>query len=242
MSEQANNGQGNTDTVNADANVTTANDTVAGATQATGEDTQPGATGNETVEGAAGADTIEGAGGEDTLEGADKDDKGKEGEGKDGDKPTEVDAYEFVAPEGVTLDTELVTEFTAIAKELKLPQDEAQKIVDLGPKIMQKFADAQAQIVVDAQAKWRADTLADKEIGGDNLEQNLALSRKALDTFGTPELKTLLAESGLGNHPEVIRVFNRIGKGISNDGLVTGKAVVNTPTTLANKLYPNHKP
>ena len=236
MSEQANNGQGNTDTVNADANVTAANDTVAGATQATDGTPNPTAAADA-------ATTDPAANPADPA--ANKDgptDKPKDtvDDGKADDATPE--AYEFQAPEGVTLDTELVEEFTGIAKELKLPKDEAQKIVDLGPKIMQKFADAQAQIVVDAQAKWRADSMADPEIGGDNLDENLALSKKALDTFGTPELKTLLVESGLGNHPEVIRVFNRIGKGISNDGLVTGKAVVNTPTTLANKLYPNHKP
>ena len=64
------------------------------------------------------------------------------------------------------------------------------------------------------------------------------VAKKALETFGTPELRTLLNESGMGNNPEVIRAFYRVGKAISEDKFVSGKA---TPADAndARSLYPN---
>lgn len=45
-----------------------------------------------------------------------------------------------------------------------------------------------------------------------------------MDKFGSPELKQYLNETGLGNHPELVRIFANIGKAMSEDGLVTGNS------------------
>jgi hypothetical protein len=159
---------------------------------------------------------------------------------KDGDKPTGApENYEdFKAPEGAALDAEVATEFKGLAKELNLSQDAAQKVADLGGKLAQKWAGQQTEAIQKAQAEWINGTKTDKEIGGDQLPANLAVAKKALDTFGTPELRTLLNESGLGNHPEIIRAFYRAGKAISEDRVLTGGATqpVKTP---AKTLFPN---
>lgn len=157
-------------------------------------------------------------------------------------KPTEKVApekYEFKAPEGVTLEPEALGEFEGLAKELKLSQEEAQKVTDLGAKMSQRWATQQAEAIQTAAAEWAATSTADKEFGGDKLAENLALSKKALDAFGTPELKSLLNDSRLGNHPEVIRFMYRAGKAISEDRMVTGGAGPATAATQAKTLYPN---
>jgi hypothetical protein len=59
-----------------------------------------------------------------------------------------------------------------------------------------------------------------------------------MDAFATPELRTLLNESGLGNHPEIIRAFYRAGKAISEDGFVAGGHKA-TDKGDAKRLYPN---
>jgi hypothetical protein len=59
-------------------------------------------------------------------------------------------------------------------------------------------------------------------MGGAKHEENLALANKAIDAFGTPELRTFLDESGLGNHPELLRAFHKAGSAISEDQLVLG--------------------
>ena len=115
----------------------------------------------------------------------------------------EVD-YTFETPEGVTLNEGDLKDFTAIAKELKLPKDAAQKVVDLA--IARENARADAHV---AQVqKWADEVKADKELGND---ENLAMARKAID-LGPPELKDLLNSSGLGNHPAVVRWAFAVGK------------------------------
>lgn len=174
-------------------------------------------------------------------EGAAADDKGKSDEGADEAPEGAPEAYEdFAAPDGVTLDEAALTEFKGIAKELNLSQTDAQKVADLGPKMMQTWQAKQTEAITATVAKWADDTRADKEIGGEKLNENLATAKKALDTFGTPALKTLLNESGLGNHPEIIRLLHKAGKTISEDGYVGGKRETDG-TTDATTLYPNSK-
>jgi hypothetical protein len=70
------------------------------------------------------------------------------------------------------------------------------------------------------------------------LPENLAAAKMALDTFGTPELRTLLIETGLGDHPEMIRAFVRAGKAISEDTLAMGgKKPAGAGKSTAEILY-----
>lgn len=152
-------------------------------------------------------------------------------------KPTEPvvpESYDLKMPEGVELDKAAATEFTAIAKELKLDQAAAQKLADIGASMAQRQAQAHAQLV----ETWTEQVKTDKEIGGDKLEQNLGVARKALEQFGTPELKDVLNSTGLGNHPAVVKAFIKIGKAISEDGFVAGSPK-GAETDLAKKLFPN---
>lgn len=145
---------------------------------------------------------------------------------------------DFTAPEGVKLDADAVAEFKGLAKELGLKQVDAQKVADLGPKLMAKWQTQQAEAISTTVAKWADDTRGDKELGGDKFAENLAVASKALDTFGTPELKKLLNESGLGNHPEIVRAFYRAGNAISEDKHVRGNGTSPAPTD-AKSFYSN---
>lgn len=165
-------------------------------------------------------------------------------EGEQPDTEAEVatgapEAYaDFTVPEGVALDTEVLGEFTDAARELNLPQEQAQRVVDLGIKMSQKWAEQAASQVQELQAGWRRDAEADPEFGGDALPQNLATAKKTLDAFATPELRQLMDESKLGDHPEFIRMFVKIGKTISEDTLITpsGEAV-KAPRSHAERIF-----
>lgn len=158
---------------------------------------------------------------------------GKQGE--DGAKAPDLpEAYEFTMPDGVTMDAAAAEELGSIAKELKLSQADAQKFADVGAKMVQRQAEAHQALV----QTWVDAVKADKEIGGDKLNENLALARKTIDTFGTPELKAILNQSGMGNHPEIVKLAFKVGKAISDDGFVRGG---NTTPQLsaAEILYPS---
>lgn len=131
---------------------------------------------------------------------------------------------DFTTPEGLALNADAVKDFAAFAKEKNLSQEDAQKFVDMGIKAVQAERTAVTEQIAKVQKEWAEASQVDKEFGGDKLQENLAVAKKALDTFGTPELSKVLRESGMGNHPEVIRAFYRIGQKISGDTFVPGGA------------------
>jgi len=63
------------------------------------------------------------------------------------------------------------------------------------------------------------------------------VARKALETFGTPELRDVLNMTGMGNHPEVIRAFYKAGKAISEDRFVQGNPRGAEPD-MAKRMFP----
>jgi len=150
----------------------------------------------------------------------DKADGDKDGTTTD-DKKTDAapEKYEFKAPEGREYDAEVIKNFSEVAKDLNLTQDAAQKLLDkMAPIVEQR----QIQQIEQVRTQWADQARNDKEFGGEKLSENLSIAKKALDQFGTPELRTLLNESGLGNHPDVIRFMFRAGKAISEDRYVGG--------------------
>lgn len=159
-----------------------------------------------------------------------------EGEGEKEDTPEGApEKYEFKAPEGKEFDAEVLGQFEEIARELNLSQDAAQRILDkMAPTIA---ARQEAQVKAISQ-QWVEASKSDPEFGGEGLSANLAHAKKAMDTFATDELRKLLNDSHLGNNPEVIRLFVRVGKAIGEDGFVRSGAGV-TPARDPRRLYPN---
>lgn len=163
-------------------------------------------------------------------------DKPQDDKPADGDKPADKsddkeqkpegapEKYEFKPAEGQELDTSALEQFEPIARDLNLTNEQAQKMVDLyGTKIMPMVQQQQAEAWQKTTEQWAADVKADKEIGGDKLTANLSSAQRALDLFGSPELKEYLEGTGLGNHPELVKTFIKIGKAMSEDGMVSGK-------------------
>lgn len=171
----------------------------------------------------------------------DKPQPGTEGDKPQDDKPAEVDKpaeepdnkdkkpegapekYEFKAGEGVELDQEALKDFEPLARELNLTNEQAQKLVDMyGTKLLPMVQKQQAEAWQKQTEGWAESVKADKEIGGDKLTSSISTAQRALETFGTPELKEYLNTTGLGNHPELVKAFVKIGKAMSEDNVVTG--------------------
>jgi len=147
--------------------------------------------------------------------------------------------YEFVAPEGKQFDDEVMNVYSEVMKELDLPQDKAQKILDKVNPILEK---RQAEKIEAIHSEWSETSKTDKEFGGEKLQENLSIAKKTLEKYGTPELSELINKSGLGNNPEVIRLFYRVGKDLSTDTFVGGQrsGKDNAPKStseLATSLY-----
>lgn len=176
--------------------------------------------------------------------------EGAEGEGeKDagGDEGAAAGApekYELTPPEGFeAIDAALMGEAEPVLRELNLTNEEAQKLVPLVGKAIQdavaKANDAGAQQVSDLRKGWADAFDADPEIGGANRKATEAAAAKAFDHYGLKPgegLRQLLDESGLGNHPDMIRFVARVGRDLAEGSFERG-AVVPTPKTPEQKLY-----
>jgi len=157
------------------------------------------------------------------------------------------ETYEaFKAPEGFALDEQLLGEFTPVLKELNLSQDAAQKVMDFAPKLVEATQQKTVATLLDQLGMkdvdgWAAASKADPEIGGEKFAENLGVAKKALDTFASPALKAVLKSTKLGDHPELLRAFFKVGKAISEDSFVAG-GKTRTPVDPAVSFYPSmHK-
>ena len=148
--------------------------------------------------------------------------------------------YELKAPEGEEFDSSFLKTYEETARELNMTNEAAQKMIDkLSPVLQQQTVERIEAI----RSEWAEASKSDREFGGAKLNENLAVAKTALDKFGTPELKQLINDSGIGNHPELIRFFYRAGKAITPDDFVgghqEGKAAPKNFNEYASALYSN---
>lgn len=119
----------------------------------------------------------------------------------------------------------------SIAKELGLSRDQARKLYQNGGALVKAQQMQQRNAMIQ---QWNEQIQADPEVGGANLEGAKANFRRALDTFGSPELRTLLAQNPIYQVPEVFKFFAKAGKAISSDNEFA-KGNGGAPTQLSDK-------
>lgn len=201
-----------------------------GATDETGtEGARPGAA----IDGgtAASEDNTDGTGtsdesGGDTTDGDTEDGDGgdKEGEEKGGQEGDDVTYEPFDIPEGLEVDEQMLDSVTPVMKELGLEQEQAQKMVSAYADIVQQQAEAQADLIKQTFEGWVETAKKDPEIGGDKWQATVDKANAVIRKIGTKELiDDVLVGNGMGNHPEVIRVFARIADDVLSDEAPTGK-------------------
>lgn len=101
----------------------------------------------------------------------------------------------------------------------------------------QRLATYQETVKDLTNQEWVEASQNDKEYGGSHFDANLAIAKRGMEQFASPELKEMLNDS-FGNHPEVIRLFYRIGKAIAEDNVITGRASASREFD-ARMLFPN---
>ncbi|WP_445677668.1 hypothetical protein [Pseudomonas putida] len=145
------------------------------------------------------------------------------GEGEQAQKPVVPEAYAFKdLPEGYAMTDEQLAEVSPLFKELGLTQEQADKLVAFDAKRALAAEQAGLEQRQGLVTGWEKSLREDAAFGGANFDANVGVAQKALAQFGTPELSTMLKESGLGSHPEVVRLFHRIGQQLAEGQLHSG--------------------
>lgn len=119
------------------------------------------------------------------------------------------ESYEFNLGEGLTITDEQKTAFTAIAKDAKLSQAQADSLLKMHSEIINGYMHA----AEDAVEK----NIAECQKLGLTSQENLGFARTAVNTFGGSEAMQVLIDTGAINHPAVCKLFVTIGQLISED-------------------------
>ena len=153
--------------------------------------------------------------------------------------------YELKMPEGMQVDTALLDAVTPIFKEAGITQEVAQKLADAYAPVIQKAGQAQHEAAMAAFDKqiedWGKET---KAMLGPDAVKEMAPAGRLIQTFAgkdAPALRQLLNDTGLGNHPLMVKFLIAAGKAISQDKFVDGGNMPgdNSEAAVTKRLYPN---
>jgi hypothetical protein len=149
------------------------------------------------------------------------------------------DKYELLLDENSLIDESRVQEIASLARDLGLSNEQAQKLVDREHGAAQAGVDSFKKTVTDQSEVWLSKSKADKEIGGEFFEETVDLANNALETlFPGMEIRKIMDDSGLGNHPSVLKGFAKIGKMLNPTKIEKGGSPPAKPSkSLTQKLY-----
>jgi hypothetical protein len=165
---------------------------------------------------------------------------------EDAEQKGPPETYALEAPEGFEITAEAVAIAEPVFKELGLTNEQANKLMPVAAQFAEQVASGILAKGEALKAEWAREALADPELGGGDpaiYKQNLGIAAKSIETFGTPALRQVLNESGLGNHPEVIRYALKTGQKISDEGHgYRNEGATPTKADRLALLYPNNLP
>lgn len=164
-------------------------------------------------------------------------------------------AEDIKIPDGFEYDKELGDSFLGILNEAGISKDTAQKLFDLyqsqNVKLLDglKAADLESKKKFETElatekAEWLKQCQADKEYGGQAWDANQSVIERAAREF-TGAVQVMQAYN-LNTHPEIVRMFYRAGKLMSEDnsqisGNGAGKEIDPAIAIFGNSLKEWHK-
>lgn len=172
---------------------------------------------------------------------APKKEEGKDTEaGKKAGETTVPEKYDIKVPDGMTLDQGMLDTFTPVFRELKLTQEQAQKLADAYAPMIKAQAEAATQArLADFQkivGEWKDETI--KALGADSAKK-MALAAKAINKLGGPELREVLNETGVGNKIELVNFFIKVGEIVSEDTFTDTNTQQPSEADKLKVMYPS---
>lgn len=153
------------------------------------------------------------------------------------DAPKAPDKYELVRSEESLLSDETVEGLEKYARENGLSNEKAQELLDRQNQLLAEFSEKQKSEMEQEISAWVEEAKKDKEIGGDKFNESIEMAKRVVEKFGSDEFKKALNSSGIGNHPELIRTFARIGRMMADDSFVKPDSVSGSERTAEEIFY-----
>ena len=159
-------------------------------------------------------------------------------------KPEKYDYSKYSEIDGFGLDEELVEKFAQIAQKLDLSQYSAQMLLELAVEMSQKQAqtrekdekNTQEETLLAYQKMFKEDSeLPDQN--SSQIKEYMRIADSAYNEFASPTLKEIFKEKGLIYHPELIKMFYKLGEAMECDDLNFGGKPAQNELTPAQILY-----
>lgn len=132
---------------------------------------------------------------------------------------------DFALPEGFTANEEVMSEASGLFKELNLPQESAQRLVNFYSKNIQEALKAPYDLWQQTKETWLNDLKSNPEIGG-KLDEVKTTVAKAIDQNLDPKLakefRTAMDFTGAGNHPAFVTAFYKLAQKLTEGTHVSG--------------------
>jgi len=142
-------------------------------------------------------------------------------------------------PEGYDFGTEpgdnRLDFFKDAVHKIGLTQDQATNMLQLYAAVEQEQSKAgdkaNADFAVNSQIELKREW-------GVEYDSNIDMAQRAFAQFATPEFSKIMDETGIGNHPELLKAFSKVGKAMGDDKLVvgTGRAVGMSPQQAKEEI------
>ncbi len=161
-----------------------------------------------------------------------------EGEPKK-EEPVVPEKYDLKLPAGSLLDPARVEKISLYAKENKLSNEQAQKILERESDAQLDFLRRQNEELKAKAEQWIADVASDPELGGDNSKEKIEIAHRNIKRHASPAFQQILSSTGVGNHPEFLRYAYKNGLRDGEDKLVVpGSQPAGGFVDPADILYP----
>lgn len=156
-------------------------------------------------------------------------------------------AYELAGlPEGIEIDAEALAAVSPIAKELNLSNEGLSKIAGVYaekvlPSVVERVNNELQQNITATRADWATQSQeaikSDPTFEGKGLDDVRKVSAKALDRFGGEKFREYLDETGLGDHPAMLKFAYQAGMQIAEDTTFERGGSATTPKSSVEKFY-----
>lgn len=150
--------------------------------------------------------------------------------------------YSKFKPDGWEIDNDLIEKFLNIAKKLNLSQQSLDLLLEIALEMSKKqCAIFEKSTSVDSKIaqydKMFKDDLDLPDINSDKINSYMQVADSAYREFCSEKLKQFMKETGLNYHPEIIKMFHKIGELLKADGITYGGKPKWEEMTPAQILY-----
>ena len=153
-------------------------------------------------------------------------------------KPAPVKITELKLSENSSLTAAEVEKLTAQANEQGFSVTQAQELVKASESSISSYVKREIEKTKSQAPVWLEQLKSDKEYGGEKFNESVENAKRVVEKYAEPEFKNFLNDSGLGNHPLIVKMFSKLGKAFGEDHFKDGTPIVTKKTVSpAERMY-----